>query len=274
VAAVAYGPWKGPDPGRPSLTLAEKGAIESIETQYADSAGVLWRIRAPFYPGNGGGALVSLSGEWIGLISGAVAGEIRPAADPFGRDPCAGQSVPREAGVIVPAEFVARAVREMEACTTPGQGFLGVSTSRRSAASDRGVSPPHGVVVSEVLPESPAARYGIHPGDQIVRFDGQPVESLSQLTDLVRQTTPGQLVRIEFIRGGQARRLQVCMGDSDAADLFLLRRRQETSERLRLQRDIHRLEREAELLRRRLSQLAGSRTAASSTAVRSSSGGR
>ena len=109
VAAVAYGPWVGSRPGQPSLALSQKSAIQQSRTHYGDSIGIVWRIRAPFSPGNSGGALVSLSGQWVGLITGAV------AEQPSRRTTASGlptsQAASPDIGVIVPSEVVARAIR-------------------------------------------------------------------------------------------------------------------------------------------------------------------
>ncbi|MCK4303192.1 MAG: PDZ domain-containing protein [Candidatus Eisenbacteria sp.] len=253
VAAVAYGPRKGSDPGRPSLTLAEKGAIQTIKTHYGDSSGVLWRIRAPFYPGNGGGALVSLSGKWIGLITGAVSGEPSTGGTILSRS---SRRLPREAGVIVPAEAVMRAIRRIESGHHAPAGLLGVRTIQKpQSPADDSTSWREGVIVSEVLPESPAARYGLVPGDLIVQFDGQPVRSAGDLTRLIQQTRPGQVVRLELVRAGDSRALSLCLGDSDAIDLYLSMKRQRSIERLAIERDLRRLEREIHLLKRCLTRI-------------------
>jgi len=123
VAAVAYGPWKGGQPSMPSLTLAQRDAIEPIPMKFGESTNGAWRIRAPLFPGNGGGALVTLSGEWIGLVTGAIAGE--PGSGR--RNACA----PSGEGVIVPASAVACAAREIESGERMSEGFLGVATDGR-----------------------------------------------------------------------------------------------------------------------------------------------
>ncbi len=53
-------------------------------------------------------------------------------------------------------------------------------------------------------PPTPAARAGLLPGDQIVGFNGTPVESWSDLTTLIRANTDGA-ARIEYVRDGELR---------------------------------------------------------------------
>lgn len=255
VAAVAYGPWKGRYPGRPSLTLSQKGAIGRIETRYGESLGVAWRIRAPFFPGNAGGALVSLSGEWIGLITGAVSGKVGAASSVLGRSHGSSTEAAAQAGLIVPAEIVARAIEEIESGRRATKGFLGVRTARRPRSADRDVGDELGVVVRSVLPDSPAARYGIRPGDLIVGFDGRPVASQGELTRLVLQSRPGQAVRIDIIREKVEFNLTLRVGDSDAVGLYLKDQRELMAERVSIQRELRRLEIQIRLLRKRLERL-------------------
>lgn len=243
VAAVAYGPWSGTTPGAPSLTLAEAAAIDRIETHFGNRRGYLWRITAPIYPGNGGGALVNLRGDWIGLISGVVAGD---------RNLASSRRLPHEAGVIVPAERVMEAVAEIEGGQRPRRGFLGVRTHRQA---QEGGDLTDGIVVTEVLPESPAQRYGILEGDQIVRFENEPIRTASELTRRLDGMPHGEEVEVDLLRGGRPHTVRLVLGDRDAALLFINAKRQLEADMRSVAGEIRRLESRAEMLRRRLKKL-------------------
>ena len=65
------------------------------------------------------------------------------------------------------------------------------------------------VAVSSVIESSPAQSAGLQPGDEIVRYDGERVFSM---TDLTRQTMvgePGETVVIDIMRNGNI--MQVVM---------------------------------------------------------------
>ncbi len=243
VAAVAYGPWSGTTPGAPSLTLAEADAIDRIETHFGNRRGYLWRITAPIYPGNGGGALVNLRGDWIGLISGVVAGE---------RNLASSRRLPHEAGVIVPAERVREAVMEIEGGERPRRGFLGVRTHRQAEGNGDLTK---GIVVTEVLPESPAQRYGILEGDHIVRFKDEPIRTASELTRRLEAMPHGEKVEIDLLRDGRPRTVRLVLGDRDAALLFISAKRQLEADVRSVASEIRRLESRADMLRRRLDKL-------------------
>jgi serine protease Do len=248
VAAIAYGPWEGPKPGYPSLSLSQRGAIETIQVRCGDSLGTIWRVRAPFYPGNGGGALVSLNGQWIGLITGAVAMQ-GPSAGPTMAD-----RVTWDEGVIVPADLVAHAVEAIESgptlCT---QGFLGVLATRAAAPGDTS-APATGVRVADVIAGSPAERYGIRAGDVLVRFNGTPVQDAGQLTHLVCATRPGAAARLDIMRRGVGWTVEVNLGDRATGESDLARIRDRAAGESSLRREITELEKRLRLLQLQLQQ--------------------
>ncbi|HWM27988.1 MAG TPA: PDZ domain-containing protein [Woeseiaceae bacterium] len=58
------------------------------------------------------------------------------------------------------------------------------------------------VSVSSVLESSPAQRAGLKPGDQIVRYDGERIFSMSELTRATMQGQPGEQVPVDVLRDG------------------------------------------------------------------------
>jgi len=52
-----------------------------------------------------------------------------------------------------------------------------------------GISGKKGVVVAEVFDNTPAKRAGLKAGDAIVSVDGHPVDSLSELSSLLKDDT-------------------------------------------------------------------------------------
>jgi serine protease Do len=67
----------------------------------------------------------------------------------------------------------------------------------------------YGAIVSEVKPDSPAAKAGLAANDVILEFAGERVRSMAQLMRLVRETPPGRTVSLEVSRDGQQRTLSV-----------------------------------------------------------------
>ncbi|MGH9710225.1 MAG: PDZ domain-containing protein, partial [Candidatus Acidiferrales bacterium] len=95
-------------------------------------------------------------------------------------------------------------------------GWLGVEIAEITPekAKDLKLSRVEGVIVSEVLPDSPSAKAGLEAKDVILEYDGQPVEGTVQFRRLVRETPPGRSVAIEVARNGHDEKLTVQVGNS------------------------------------------------------------
>jgi S1-C subfamily serine protease len=71
-------------------------------------------------------------------------------------------------------------------------GYLGVSGSPETDSA--------GVLVTEVVPGSPAEEAGIGVGDVIVGLDGDPVREISELSAAIKLYLPGEMVELEIER--------------------------------------------------------------------------
>jgi serine protease Do len=87
-----------------------------------------------------------------------------------------------------------------------------VSTAR---TKEKGPGGYHGIVlvpnvvqttpayVEEVMPGSPAAQAGLRPDDLIVYVEGELVPSIKAFREIIRQTRPGTVLRLEVQRGNR-----------------------------------------------------------------------
>ncbi|HUE48590.1 MAG TPA: RIP metalloprotease RseP [Steroidobacteraceae bacterium] len=69
-------------------------------------------------------------------------------------------------------------------------------------------TPPLPAVLGQVMPDGPAARAGLHPGDEIVAIDGEPVHDFREIVAFI-SAHPGERVTIDYRRGGSAHRVQL-----------------------------------------------------------------
>lgn len=65
------------------------------------------------------------------------------------------------------------------------------------------------VVVAAVKQNSPAAQRGLEVGDVVVSCNGEAVASVRQFNRLVLDSAPGSLVRLQVLRAGAVRTLEV-----------------------------------------------------------------
>jgi serine protease Do len=147
--------------------------------------------------GNSGGALVDAEGRLVGINTAILS---RTGGN---------QGI----GFAVPANL-ARYV--MESIIENGRvirGFMGVNIQdvTPTLAEKFGVKEHDGAIVSEVTPNSPAAKAGLKDGDVIVEFDGKPVRDSRHLKLQVAETAPGKDVPVKVDRDGSEKELTVTL---------------------------------------------------------------
>ena len=94
------------------------------------------------------------------------------------------------------------------------QGFLGVHSQGLGdqLADYFGVS--EGVLVTEVVGDSPAEESGLKAGDVIVQAAGKPVETPGELRDVVRRYGEGDEIELRIVRDRSRRTIEVTLGDT------------------------------------------------------------
>jgi membrane-associated protease RseP (regulator of RpoE activity) len=68
-----------------------------------------------------------------------------------------------------------------------------------------------GVLLSGVLPGSPAAAAGLQTGDLITGFAGTPITDLTDYSEAMKQHAPGDVVVVEYVRDGEAGSVEVTL---------------------------------------------------------------
>jgi S1-C subfamily serine protease len=94
---------------------------------------------------------------------------------------------------------------------------LGIVGKEHEGAEGRnrlGVTAGSGVIVAEVLPDSPAAKAGLRNGDLIDEVNGTAVISGEQLRDLVQKLPAGAEVPVRLTRAGKQKDVKVHLNGS------------------------------------------------------------
>lgn len=102
-----------------------------------------------------------------------------------------------------------------------GGAYLGVElvNLNEPLRAHFGVPEGSGVLVSNVVDDSPAARAGIQVGDIITRFDGEDVTSSRKLTTLVRRAEAGDPADLELWRDGKVETVSTTLDERPRPDL-------------------------------------------------------
>jgi serine protease Do len=93
-------------------------------------------------------------------------------------------------------------------------GYLGVGVANLGEEDVRQLNLDDGgaVVVTWVGDDCPAAKAGLQPGDVLLRFNNDRIQSAEQLGQLVRETPAGRKVRLVVFRDGKTQTLNVMVG--------------------------------------------------------------
>jgi S1-C subfamily serine protease len=109
---------------------------------------------------------------------------------------------------------VATAQPATQPTTQPSGGFFGarLATVNDQVADQIGLNVDWGVLVGELLPDSPAAKAGIEEHDVIQQVEGQTVKALPDFQKVMRTTKPGQEITVTVLRGEATKEFKVTLG--------------------------------------------------------------
>ena len=102
-----------------------------------------------------------------------------------------------------------------------GGAYLGVElvNLNEPLRAHFGVPAGSGVLVSNVVDDSPAARAGVQVGDIITRVDGEDVTSSRKLTTMVRKAEAGDPADLELWRDGKVETVSTTLDERPRPDL-------------------------------------------------------
>jgi serine protease Do len=155
---------------------------------------------AAINPGNSGGPLVNMSGEVIGINSAILSRS--------------GGNV--GIGFSIPSNMAKRIYSELAAKGKITRGWLGVSIQELTPelAKGFGLKEPRGVLIADVVKDSPADRAGLTSGDVLVEFDGKRVDTPQDLQKIVAATAPGKGVPVKVWRDKGEKTLEIKLGET------------------------------------------------------------
>lgn len=163
---------------------------------------------AAINPGNSGGPLLNERGEVIGINTA-----IR--ADAMG------------IGFAIPINKAKEIAGELEQGKKVVHPFIGIrmTTLTPQLAKENNQDPNssfmvpevNGVLVMQVIPNSPAAAAGMRRGDVVTKINEQSVTTAEQLQRTVENSGVNRVLQIEVLRGSQTKTLSVRTGELQEA---------------------------------------------------------
>jgi serine protease Do len=176
------------------------GVISSTARQLdPDSSSVFIQTDAPINPGNSGGPLVNIHGELVGVNTQILS--------------ASGGS--HGLGFAIPSAVVAAAARQLRAYGHPRRGSLGLQVQAISPALAEGLQLDRvtGVIISDVLPGSPADMAGVGVRDIILAVDGRTIDNVPLLTLAVATLQPGDRITLDLLRDTRTLQVGLVVGD-------------------------------------------------------------
>lgn len=149
---------------------------------------------AAINPGNSGGPLFNMNGEVVGINTAIVA---------------QGQGIGFATPINVPKDILAQLKTGKVI-----RGWLGIMIQdiTPELAESFGTKLTKGVIISDLVSDSPAEKGGLKRGDIVESLNGKPVDNANMLSRTVAGMKPGSEASIGVIRDGKSITVQVAIG--------------------------------------------------------------
>jgi serine protease Do len=150
---------------------------------------------AAINPGNSGGPLVNIDGEVVGINTAIATNS--------GGYQGIGFSIPINTAKWVTSQLIDKG--------TVSRSYLGVRLEEISSdlADKLGVHRGEGVLVADVMPNTPAAAATVKEGDVVTSFAGTPVHDVHELRGMVERAPIGSKQTLNILRDGRHVNLDV-----------------------------------------------------------------
>ena len=161
---------------------------------------------AAINPGNSGGALLNMKGELVGINTAIATGGYERAN--------------RGIGFAIPSNMAKKVMYDLIENGYVIRSWLGVwiQEVEDKVARALNLDTREGAIVSQIAEDSPAEKAGIETGDIIISFNGVKINGPSKLQNVVSSTKPGKKSKLEIIRNGKKKIINVILEELPQED--------------------------------------------------------
>ncbi|MBN1636701.1 MAG: DegQ family serine endoprotease [Deltaproteobacteria bacterium] len=196
--------------------VSAKGRSSIGITDYEDYI----QTDAAINPGNSGGPLINLEGQAVGINtaifsrSGGYMG----------------------IGFAIPVKLAQTIYSQLVDHGSVTRGYLGIMIQNLTPelAKSFGIDDTKGVIISQVMPDTPAEKAGLKQGDVIVKFEGESVDMVGPFRNKVALIAPGTSVDITVIRDGKEMAFRVKIEKMSSEEVQTSKAEPDTLEKLGL----------------------------------------
>src|SRR6202167_3157497 len=186
-----------------------RGIVSALNRPNPDASdrrkpGEFIQTDAAINPGNSGGALVDARGELIGINTFLISSNGSFSG----------------MGFAIPSQIVEPTVDTLIKDGKISHGYIGIGISDVTPDNAKffQMTNATGAVVTEVEPNSPGDKAGLHIGDVVTGLNGQSVTDAGELQMEVGQKRPGETIQLGVIREGKTMSIPVTLEAMGAAN--------------------------------------------------------
>ncbi len=175
---------------RNSITMGIVSAVQqnASDTSVSENSASYWLTDVAMNPGNSGGPLINLKGQFMGMAT----------------IPYAGVNTFSGLATVISAHSVIEPARRIIAKGSEGHARLGIQYGPVASLQKKGAAQ-----IVAVEPGSSASEAGLKKGDVILAIDGASLEDHLDLSEEIEQKAPGDVITLTIQRGMDALSMQI-----------------------------------------------------------------
>ena len=170
------------------------------------------------------GVVSRASGPWRSLRGGEIDARIeldlrlRPTAEGGLVIDVAGTAIgmavfgPRRRALVIPTATIERVAPKLAEHGRIARGYLGLGLQPVTIEGSEG----SGVMIMSVDPQGPGARAGLHQGDILIEWNGEPIRHVKSLLRVLGPDSVGQPVTLGLRRAGDRRQVALTIAERPA----------------------------------------------------------
>ena len=161
---------------------------------------------AAINPGNSGGPLLNMQGQVVGVNTAIMS----RSGGYMG------------IGFSIPSHMVQHVIDQIMNSGGVKRAYLGIVLQAidKELADALGLEKMEGVLVSEVMKDSPAAKGGLLQGDVILLYNDKTVKNVSKFRNDIAMMDPGQEIKLKVLRNNHAIDLKMPLGVQSDSELI------------------------------------------------------
>lgn len=162
---------------------------------------------AAINPGNSGGPLLNLEGQVIGVNTAIMS----RTGGYMG------------IGFSIPSHIVQHVIEQILNDGGVKRAYLGVVLQPIDSdlADALALEKQDGVLVSDIVKDSPAMKGGLQQGDIILEYNGKPVKSVSKLRNDIALMNPDQMIKLKVLRNNNTINIEIPLGMQKDTEMAL-----------------------------------------------------